>query len=337
MKIPEPRKLSNGKWFIQLRLGGKSYSVSDYDKNKCIAQATSIKAGLISRKSGNRFLTLSEAIDNYIEMRSNILSPSTIRGYRSIQNTRFKSSMDKSVMNMNKEYCQRMCNLEKSFCSAKTLSNAWGFISSVIFDQTGERYVIRLPQIIKNETKYLEPDQIKIFIKAIKGTPVQMPALLALHSLRRSEILGLKWQHIDLDKKIIKLQGSMVLDENSNLVSKPENKNSTSNRVIPIMIDDLYEALLNADKSSEFVVNISINSIYKYVNKICQCADLPLVGVHGLRHSFASLAYHINMPEKVAMEIGGWANDQTMRKIYIHVAKTNINKYSNIMSEFYNK
>jgi hypothetical protein len=41
------------------------------------------------------------------------------------------------------------------------------------------------------------------------------------------------------------------------------------------------------------------------------------------------------MPEKVAMQIGGWENDATMKKIYTHVAKSDIMKYQEIMASYY--
>ncbi len=61
------------------------------------------------------------------------------------------------------------------------------------------------------------------------------------------------------------------------------------------------------------------------------------MGVHGLRHSFASLAYHLNMPEKVAMQIGGWSDRETMSKIYTHLAQMDISKYETQMTDFYKK
>ena len=44
MKVPEPRKLQSGTWFIQLRLGGVSVPVSATTKKECIRQAQLIKA-----------------------------------------------------------------------------------------------------------------------------------------------------------------------------------------------------------------------------------------------------------------------------------------------------
>ncbi|MDR1589760.1 MAG: hypothetical protein LBS51_06160, partial [Oscillospiraceae bacterium] len=54
-----------------------------------------------------------------------------------------------------------------------------------------------------------------------------------------------------------------------------------------------------------------------------------------LRHSFASLAYHLNVPEKIAMQIGGWADDKTMRKIYTHIASKDIEKYTSELVKFF--
>lgn len=44
MKVPKPRKLSSGNWFIQLRLGGESISVTEPTEKKCIKSAQLIKA-----------------------------------------------------------------------------------------------------------------------------------------------------------------------------------------------------------------------------------------------------------------------------------------------------
>lgn len=35
------------------------------------------------------------------------------------------------------------------------------------------------------------------------------------------------------------------------------------------------------------------------------------------------------------MEIGGWADPQTMRKIYTHISQKDAERYKNAMSEFY--
>lgn len=92
-------------------------------------------------------------------------------------------------------------------------------------------------------------------------------------------------------------------------------KNITSRRSIP-MCDRLYKLLLSEEHvSNDRVVKVYPNIIERRVNKVCAANNLPLIGAHGLRHSFASLAYYLKIPEKVAMEIGGWANDTTMKKI----------------------
>ena len=69
---------------------------------------------------------------------------------------------------------------------------------------------------------------------------------------------------------------------------------------------------------------------------MCEKYGLPLVGIHGLRHSYASLSAHLAIPINVSMRIGGWANDATMRRIYVHVLESDRSKYGKEMADFYN-
>lgn len=343
MKVPNPRKLKSGTWFIQLRLGGESISVSARTKKDCIDQARLIKAEYLAGKREKKWKepkapTLGEAIDAYIERREAALSPSTIRGYTTIKRTRFLSLMDKEITKISPDDWQAACNkeLREKHLSAKTLKNAWCFIASVILETTGNPAPkVKLPQVVVSERPFLEPEQIKPFIAAVHGTNIEIPALLALSSLRKSEILALQWENIDLEKRIIKVRGAAVIDEYGELVQKAENKNRTSNRNVPIMMGELYDALCAVEDKSGLVVASGQNSLYERINRICERNGFPLVGVHGLRHSFVSLAYHLNVPEKIVMEIGGWSDYGTMRKVYTHIARSDIARYTEYFDGFF--
>lgn len=343
MKVPKARKLKTGTWFIQLRLGGKSISVSGRTEKECTRQAQQIKAEYLNGAQVEKFErkketspTLREAIDTYIKKRDAVLSPATIRGYRTIQKTRFVEIMDIQLDKFSDKDWQMYCNQEARKISAKTLKNAWMFIASVILDATGKPAPrVKLPQIIPQERPFLEPEHIHPFIDAVHGTLVEIPALLALSSLRRSEIMAVDWDDIDFKKRTIRVQGAAVLDENNELIYKKENKNTSSARTVPIMIDELYSALKEKKQSGGKVVDCNPNTIWIQVNCICKANHFPPVGVHGLRHSFVSLAYHLGIPEKVVMDIGGWKDYQTMRRIYTHIARSDVSKYAEQFHSFF--
>ena len=336
IKVPTPRKLPSGNWFIQLSVNGQRISVTEPTEKACIARAMAIKQDLLEPVDRSKKPTLSASIDRYIDDRQNILSPSTIVGYRVIQRNRFKAAMERPVNAYDENGWQRLVNQEAKIVSAKTLQNSWFFISSVIYEQTGCRYNVRLPQIVSNERPFLDPDQIQVFLRAVQGEPFEVPALLALCSLRRSELLALTWDKIDLKAGFINVCGSVVSNGHE-MVYKKENKNRSSNRLVPIMIPQLRSALEAAERTSKRVVTISPSAILRGINRVCDENNLPKVGIHGLRHSFASLAYHLNMPEKIAMRIGGWCDDDTMRKIYTHVAEKDVITYGNAMASYYSK
>lgn len=343
MIVPKPRRVSSGNWYIHMRLGGESISITERTEKACIRSAQLIKAEYLAGKRKKADpepqaapVTLTQAIDRYIAARSNVLSPATIRGYRTIQKHRFAELMKQPVAEITRDAAQLAVNQERILCASKTLLNAWRFISGVIAEETGTRLEIRLPQLVRNERGFLMPDQIDTFVEAVHGTAFEIPALLALCSLRQSEILGLRWQDVDLDAGTVRVSGATVPNEHHRFVRKDTAKNLSSIRTVPIM-PQLTDALKAVPHDGELVTRMSASWMFKGINKICEANGLPQVGVHGLRHSFASLAYHLGMPEKIAMEIGGWSDDATMRKIYTHVAEVDRKNSVNAMQEYYQK
>ena len=52
---------------------------------------------------------------------------------------------------------------------------------------------------------------------------------------------------------------------------------------------------------------------------ICERNGIDFVGVHGLRHTNASVMLSLGIVDKVAMARGGWSTDVTMKSVYQHV------------------
>ena len=52
---------------------------------------------------------------------------------------------------------------------------------------------------------------------------------------------------------------------------------------------------------------------------ICKRHQIDFVGVHGLRHTNASVMLSLGIVDKVAMARGGWSTDITMKSVYQHI------------------
>ena len=338
MKIPDPRKLKSGTWFLQMRLNGVSVSVTGSTRKECKDKAALIKsehrAGVREIKRTESEPTLSELENRYIGKYRSVLSPSTIDGYVAIVRTRFLEYADQKIGSFD---WQTMINAETEKCSPKSIKNAWSLVSAALRDAKYTVPDIVLPPVQTKTRPWLPSDDIKRFITAMHGSSFEIPALMGLLSLRRSEIMAVTWDKIDLDKRTIRVEGAVVKNDKGKFVYKEANKQDKSRRVVPIMIPELLTALKAIPEEERIgtVVKCHPNSIYKAVNTVCKREGLSLIGTHGLRHSFASLGHHVGVPEQEMQLIGGWNDAGTMHKIYEHIEAADILKAQNAMADFY--
>lgn len=334
IKIPTARQLSSGSWRCEVYINGERYSFVDKDKDEAVRKALLCKLTNSGdpdniRKS-HELLTIGDAVDKYVQDRSNVLSPSTVKGYKSMRKYRFQSVMDKRLSD--KINWQAVINDEAGEVSAKTIKNAWGLMSAVLKENNVFVQNIRLPQIVKNEHEFLQPDQIKILVKSIEGHRFELAYLLGLHGLRRSEICAVK--KTDIKKDTIFISGAVVYDENGDLVQRAENKTFNSKRSVPIMIPRLKK--LASQCETEYLCPQKPSVLSHPLNTVCRQNGLPEVGLHGLRHSFASLCYHLRISELQCMEFGGWSDINVMRRIYTHLADADRKNAEDKLLDFFN-
>lgn len=338
VKLPTVTRLPSGAYHTRCMIDGQRISITAETEKEVIAKYMAMKHGVIETEQRKRTkaTTLEEALTDYIEERKGFRSPATIYGYESYKRSAFQSMMGVNIHTATDQQWQDAIRKEmRAGKSPKYIKNAWMLMAAAIEAKTGRRPDVFLPEKEPKERDFLDPDQIPVFVEAIKGETIEIAALLELSSLRRSEMLALTWDNIDLERDIIYVHGARVQGgEKGALVHKAQNKNDTSRRTVPI-IPPLKEALLRQEKREGYLVRLTGGWINTRINEICRDNNLPEVGNHGLRHSFASLAYHLGIPEKIAMEIGGWKDHGTMNKIYTHLAQKDIAKRSKQFSDFF--
>lgn len=187
----------------------------------------------------------------------------------------------------------------------------------------------------KTEHTFLELEDIPRFVHEAAHDKHAIPLLLCLSSCRSSEVQGLTWDQVDLDHNRIRISQTMVQDKRREYVAKSKTKTEESSRYIPIFIPELKSALEAVHDKSGKVVPFRPNSIYRRANQICKRLGLPLVGQHGLRHSFASLCFSLDIPPKITQQIGGWKNDKIVSEIYTHLSKKHLNSQIDKLELFF--
>lgn len=333
IRVPTPRQLPSGSWNIVLRAEGQS--VTEPTRERCLARARAIRAGFLEARKTPSSQPLGVLIDQYIADQRPIRSPSTIVGYENIRRKRFPDLMGTPVNRITSEAWRRAIDAEQKMIGRKTLKNAWGLVSAALNARDIDLPDIVIPRAVSKEREWLDFEQIQQFLIAVRGTDVEVAALLALLSLRRSEICALQWEDIDLRRGVVHVRGSLVDASHGEWVLRADTKTEQSTREVPILIPRLADLLAEQRQGSGAVFSGSPRTIAYRINRICTDAQLPHVGTHGLRHSFASLAYHVGMPEAECMQIGGWSNIGTMRKIYTHIASQDKERHARAMRDFY--
>lgn len=340
MHIPEPKKTPSG-WRIQLRINGQSIPVTADTPKDCKRQAALIKAEAqaSARPVKKCDLTLSQAIDAYISSLPPDISPATVRSYRSIQKNRFPSLMQQKISSITPSSIQQAVNAALSVQARKTVKNSLGLVKTVL-----ESNGVSMPDKLATDRKerkrkssaWLEPDEIKKFVAAAADDPLCVPMLLALMSMRISEIDALRWENIPPHPEFIRTSGTRIMNENNEWVTRSEQKTQDSDRSVPLLIPELRAAIERDRKPSGKLLEVHQMTLRRAVERTCDRAGVKRVTVHQLRHSFASLSAHLRIPAEISMEIGGWSNDKIMTEIYTHIARSDIERYKNEMWNFYN-
>jgi integrase len=260
-------------------------------------------------------ITFADALENYIVSKSNVLSPATIRGYRSLQRVlkAYSRFMETMIENITQEQVQVLINDYAMKHTPKTTKNVHGLISAVLKTYNPSLALhTTLPQKIAPELYIPTDEDVKKLISAIDDEDLLIAVLLAAFGpMRRSEICGLKSS--DIDGNTVHVQRALVMDEKREWALKTT-KTVAGNRYIPLP-DFVFAKIRDKDGT---IVNLNPTQISHRFTRVLKRCGLPHFRFHDLRHYCASIQHALGIPDAYIMERGGWSTDSVLKQIYRH-------------------
>ena len=304
------------------KLPSGSWRCRAYDKTtkstKSFTAATKKEAEYLANEwlTGRKKLppenkTVRTCLADYIELKSGVLSPSTIKGYRSLLANQFSEGfLGLALSELDGVKIQQEINIITVENAPKTVHNANGLLSAALRTYFPEfHYTATLPKVQRRVRELPLPEDV---LPLFAGTDIELPVMLALWlGLRMSEITGLKRSDIVNGK--ITIQRTRVRVEGGEIVEKESAKNVQSRRplAIPAPIMELIDRV-----DGEYITELSGDKIYHHFTKIMQRAGFGGVTFHDLRHVNASTMLKLGIPDKYAMERGGWSTTSTLKRVY---------------------
>ena len=229
--------------------------------------------------------------------------------------------------------------------SVKTVRNINQMISSALNCAVEQRLIPAnptkgcvLPKLERKEMKILPPESLGTFFEEAQRSGVfELYYIDLATGLRRGELLGLKWNDIDLDKGIIHVR-RQVLRQNGKVVeAPPKTKNSYRNIAIGA---DAIKVLKGVEQKDEYVFPspyggpMSPDSVLHMLQRVLKRAGLERIRFHDLRHTFSVLALQNGVDVKTLSAMLGHYSAGFTLDTYAHVTTSMQKQAANAVGNF---
>jgi integrase len=230
--------------------------------------------------------------------------------------------------------------------AARTCNHIRAVLRNALHDAMREGLVTRnaaelahpIPLHNIEETKVLSPEEVPIFLEVGQRHPLGNLWIVALASgCRQGELLGLRWQDVDLENCSIHIERTLQYLGGGWHVLPPKTARSRRPIALPKVACEALrrerkqqtEAHLKAeswgDEFGDLVFTddrggpLTAYRLSPQLQRELARAGLPPLRFHDLRHSTASLLAFAGVPARVAMEVLGHRQISTTMDIYTKV------------------
>jgi integrase len=195
---------------------------------------------------------------------------------------------------------------------------------------------IKAPRPKKKEINPLSPEQSRLFLDAIRDDPLEALYVLAIHrGLRQGELLGLKWDDVDLEAGTLQVRRTLSLTRDGHVMEQPKNGKGRSIELTQSATDALRIHLQRQLKEIEALGDEYQDeglifpgehgqpmrpwTLTRKLQRMLERVGLPHIRFHDLRHTCATLLLGRGVHPKFVQELLGHATISITLDTYSHV------------------
>jgi integrase len=195
------------------------------------------------------------------------------------------------------------------------------------------------PRVLRKEMHIWTPEQARTFVATTAGTRLRALYVLALSTgMRQGELLGLRWQDVDLEHAALSVTASLQRPRTGLKINPRPKTRSSRRRIVltPQMVATLREhrtaqiaeRLRQGElwQDQDLVFCNAIGGAYRSTNlehhnfkPLVRKAALPVIRFHDLRHTAATLLLVQGVKPKIVSEMLGHARVAITLDLYSHV------------------
>lgn len=199
---------------------------------------------------------------------------------------------------------------------------------------------VKLPRLQRTERKTFTRENVAVFFEAAKEDRFGALYVLAVSAgLRPGELLALKWEDLDLDRRTLTVRRTLSEDDQGRLVFKDETKTSRGRR---LELADIAIESLRAHRKEQAEERLRYKSLWKEESLVfpdtlggpmwrnnlqrrsykplLKRAGLPDIRLYDLRHTCATLMFENDASLKLVADMFGHASIKHTADTYTHVA-----------------
>lgn len=201
---------------------------------------------------------------------------------------------------------------------------------------------VKVPTIEPNERRALTEEEKALICRTWQEHRMGPAVMIMMFcGLRRGEVLALTWDDIDLDKKTMSVNKSVMTIKNQPQVKRPKSKAGTREVPIPIFLANVLRDLprdyslvcpdTKGQMMSETAYRRAWNSYRHYLNIKAggrsasrtheKVQVIDNITAHMLRHTYASMLYEAGVDIKSAQRFLGHADIEMTLAVYTHLTK----------------
>lgn len=327
--MAKAKKLPSGQWrtlvYDYTDTNGKRHYESFTSDTKKESEYLAADFSLNKEKRCKSIATFGEALNEYIEIRSSILSPASIRKYKSMSKNLSDELMKAKLKDITQNLIQKIISKESKTHAPKTIRDIHGLISSVLRHNNVNLILnTAMPKKVRTDLYIPSDDDIKKLMETVENTEMEIPVhLAAFGAMRRGEISALVSD--DVSGNVVSISKTKVLDPDGKWVIKaPKSYAGYRDIEVPPFVAEKLKA------KTGNITRLMPNMITSKFSHILKNAGISPFRFHDLRHYNASICHALGIPDAYIMQMGGWGNDRVLKEVYRHTMEETRKKMNTI-------